>query len=290
MLKKFSLLFFFFKFTLCKEITTIFTGLKTTAPDHSDQQDQYSLSYTSSVYQSCVMIFFNEIADKTFICVVIFSAKNSKIVTFLLSMIALSIMNVMAVTVGVYIPLLVYRWLIDWIAILAFTIFGCLYIYDGYKMENESLANEIEEVENDLEKDEKYKEPLITKQDSQLSSKHIDSGKIINDKEHYIKPACNNHSSNKNIVSVGYFAFISQMIIAECGDKTQIETIVIATVFNPLGVFVGATIGFALCVILAILCGKLFGKYVSEKMFSFIGGGIFLLFSIQLLMIKLQII
>lgn len=73
-------------------------------------------------------------------------------------MIALTIMNIMAITIGVFIPILVYKELIEWIAIIAFTTFGVLSIINRLKMDNETLANETEEAENKIENKYKLKE------------------------------------------------------------------------------------------------------------------------------------
>lgn len=80
------------------------------------------------------------------------------------------------------------------------------------------------------------------------------------------------------------------MILEECRDKSQLETIVIASIYNPLGVYIGTTCGFASCVILAILSGKLIGKYKTERMITFFWGAIFLLFTLQYLLIKFNVI
>jgi putative Ca2+/H+ antiporter (TMEM165/GDT1 family) len=242
--------------------------------DQSSLSVQEKVSYSTSIYQSFFMIVINEIADKSFICVVLFSMKNSKLMTFLFAMIALTAMNLMAITIGFYIPFLVYRDWIDWIAIVAFTAFGLFNLYLGLSMESETLAHEIEEQEVNLEHMNELKEPFVINK--------------VTDRIEYQEFATTREESK--YVKVGYLAFLANMVLFECGDKTQIATIVIATVYNPIGVFIGTTCGFALCVLLAISCGKLLGQYITEKMTSIIAGIVFLLFAIQYFLIKIDVI
>ncbi len=258
----------FIEITFCQEADSSVTL------DQSTLSPQEKLSYSSSIYQSFIMIVINEIADKSFICVVLFSMKNSKLMTFLFAMIALTAMNLMAITIGFYIPILVYREWIDWIAIVAFTAFGLFNLYQGLTMESETLAHEIEEQEVNLEHINELKEPFVINK--------------VTDRIEYQEFTRPNEETK--YVKVGYLAFLANMVLFECGDKTQIATIVIATVYNPIGVFIGTTCGFALCVLLAISCGKLLGQYITEKMTSIIAGIVFLLFGLQYFLIKLDVI
>lgn len=243
--------------------------------DSSKVSSTEKISYVSSIYQSFLMIVLNEIADKSFICVVLFSMKNSKVMTFLFAMLALTAMNIMAITIGFYIPILVYKEWIDWIAVIAFTTFGVINVYQGITMESETLAHEIEEQEIQLQHYNELKEPFVVNK----VSKPVDNNEEINSSKDDVK-----------YVNAGYLAFLANMVLFECGDKTQIATIVIATVYNPIGVFIGTTCGFAICVILAISCGKFLGQYISEKMTSLVSGVIFLLFALQYLLINLDVI
>ena len=236
--------------------------------------NQEKISYMTSIYQSFAMIVINEIADKSFICVVLFSMKNSKLMTFIFAMIALTAMNVMAITIGFYIPILVYRDWIDWIAIIAFTAFGISNLFQGLTMESETLAHEIEEEEINLLHINELKEPFVI-------NKITDRIEL---QEHY------STKEETKYIKVGYFAFLTNMVLFECGDKTQIATIVIATVYNPIGVFIGTTLGFALCVLLAISCGKLLGQYITEKMTLIIAGIVFLLFAAQYFLMKIEVL
>jgi putative Ca2+/H+ antiporter (TMEM165/GDT1 family) len=245
---------------------------------------QERIGYTVSVVQSFFMILLNEIADKSFICVVLFSINNSKVLTFILAMTALTAMNILAITVGFYIPVLVYKDWIDWFAIFAFTCFGVFNIYKGITMKSQTLAQEIEDHEHFLENETKLKEPLVANERVQAHN----YGRDHHEHDHHDHDHHHETEEKREFVLTGYLAFLTNMVIFECGDKTQVATIVIATIYNPIGVFIGTTCGFAVCVILAISCGKLLGQIITEKTTSIISGVIFLLFACQYLYLKLQ--
>jgi len=82
----------------------------------------------------------------------------------------------------------------------------------------------------------------------------------------------------------------SSLSISECGSRSQIRTIMISTVYNILGVFLGTTLGLLICIIIAVYYGNLISKLITEKLLTYICGILFLLFSIQLFFIKFQLI
>ena len=77
------------------------------------------------------------------------------------------------------------------------------------------------------------------------------------------------------------------VMLSEWGDKTMISTIVISSVFNVWGVFAGCVVAYLACNAIAVIAGKLIGKFLNEKIMSYIGGVIFIGFSSQYLIEKL---
>nr|XP_018673809.1 PREDICTED: GDT1-like protein 1, chloroplastic isoform X3 [Musa acuminata subsp. malaccensis] len=69
------------------------------------------------------------------------------------------------------------------------------------------------------------------------------------------------------------------VFVAEWGDKSFFSTIALAAASSPLGVIAGATAGHALATLLAVLGGSLLGTFVSEKVISYVGGVLFLVFA-----------
>ena len=75
-----------------------------------------------------------------------------------------------------------------------------------------------------------------------------------------------------------FWAVFTTFILAEMGDKTMLSTIAVATQYNPLGVWLGATAGMMLADGLAIVVGMKLGKTLPEKTIKVAASMIFLLF------------
>ena len=67
--------------------------------------------------------------------------------------------------------------------------------------------------------------------------------------------------------------------IAEWGDRTQFATISLAAAQNPVGVILGGILGHAICSAIAVFSGKAIASHLSEKVITFMGGVLFLIFA-----------
>lgn len=67
------------------------------------------------------------------------------------------------------------------------------------------------------------------------------------------------------------------ILVAELGDKTQFSTIVFATQYHPLLVFLGALSALSLLSLLAITLGKLFAHTGKKKYLNTITGLVFII-------------
>eukprot|EP00922_Rhytidocystis_sp_ex-Travisia-forbesii_P022511 GHVS01032956.1.p1 GENE.GHVS01032956.1~~GHVS01032956.1.p1 ORF type:complete len:760 (+),score=214.70 GHVS01032956.1:117-2282(+) len=70
------------------------------------------------------------------------------------------------------------------------------------------------------------------------------------------------------------------ILVAELGDKSMISTIALSAAQNPYGVIVGGIFAHFVVTVIAIICGALLQKYISEKVANGIAGILFLLFGI----------
>ncbi|XP_048230310.1 GDT1-like protein 1, chloroplastic isoform X2 [Ricinus communis] len=69
------------------------------------------------------------------------------------------------------------------------------------------------------------------------------------------------------------------VFVAEWGDKSFFSTIALAAASSPLGVIGGALAGHGVATLIAVLGGSLLGTLLSEKVISYIGGVLFLVFA-----------
>ena len=96
-------------------------------------------AFYPSLVQSFLVIFLSEIADRTFILVLIYSLKMHWIPLILTSLFAMYFMNILAIVAGYTVILLIPRSLLDWIGFFCFLLFGIFSVYEGMQMESKSV-------------------------------------------------------------------------------------------------------------------------------------------------------
>lgn len=216
-------------------------------------------NFFSSIYQSFAIIFLSEIADRTFILILIFAAKLNWLPLLLTSCIALGTMNILAIAVGYLVPMLIVKSIVNWIGFACFLFFGLYSIYESFQMKSETIADKLSEC----------------KKDDDLNYKDIEAG--------------DEDKVDKGVFQICLELFVA-LTLSEMGDKSQITTVAIAALYNVYGVLIGTSLAYFCTILIAIVCGHFLSKYVSEKQMTLIGGIIFLLFSIQLLLVQLGVI
>ena len=75
--------------------------------------------------------------------------------------------------------------------------------------------------------------------------------------------------------------FICHCLHAEWGDRSQIATVSLAAVYNPVGVTIGAVIGHMLCTGTAVVGGQLLAMRISQRTVAVAGGVLFLMFALH---------
>jgi Ca2+/H+ antiporter, TMEM165/GDT1 family len=68
--------------------------------------------------------------------------------------------------------------------------------------------------------------------------------------------------------------------VAEWGDRTQIATMALAMQSNPVGVTLGGIAGHAVCSLIAVVGGRWAAGRISERLITWMGGLLFLLFGV----------
>ena len=225
-------------------------------PGMVPHREETQLFYPSLV-QSFLVIFLSEIADRTFILVLIYSLKMHWIPLILTSLFAMYFMNLLAIVAGYTVILLIPRSLIDWIGFATFLAFGIFCVYEGVNMESKSVQEEYEE---EIQRTESNYNSLVNEEDRKT----------------------NKESTWK--LAIELFTFLC---LSEFGDKSEITTVTIAAVYNIYAVLIGTMLAYFCDIAIAAFLGHWVGKYLTEKMMSIIGGVLFIGFAIQILIIRL---
>ena len=212
-------------------------------------------AFYPSLVQSFLVIFLSEIADRTFILVLIYSLKMHWLPLVLTSLFAMYFMNLIAIVAGYTVILLVPRNLLDWIGFACFLGFGLFWAYEGMKMESKSVKEEYDEEMQETE----------------------NNYSLVNEE------------GNKNQKSVWWLCaeLFGFLCVSEFGDKSEISTVTIAAVYNFYAVLIGTMIAYFFAIVIAAFLGHYIGQYLTEKMMSIIGGLLFVGFAVQILIIKL---
>ncbi|MFB2934902.1 TMEM165/GDT1 family protein [Aerosakkonemataceae cyanobacterium BLCC-F154] len=189
-----------------------------------------------------LLITVSELGDKTFFIAAILAMRHSRRLIFIGVTAALAAMTILSVLVGQAVSLLpkIYVYYAE---IILFVGFGLKLLYEASKMSDKSESEEAEEA---LEE--------VNKAEAKIRHKQ----------------------SNLAIVTK---AFV-MTFVAEWGDRTQFATISLAAGYNAFGITTGAILGHGICAAIAVTCGKLIAKRISERSLTAIGGILFLLFAL----------
>ena len=224
-------------------------------------------AFYPSLAQSFLIIFLSEIADRTFIIVLIYSLKLHWLPLIITSMLSMALMNILAIVAGYTVILLIPRNLIDWLGFICFLCFGVFCVWEGINMESRSVKEEYEEEKEEHEKKEQEKREQL----------------IINQNEDEI---ADKDKGEKNMWMLCVEVFWL-LCISELGDKSEISTVTIAAVYNLYAVLIGTMLAYFATILIATFLGLFIGKFLTEKMMTIIGGVLFIFFAIQILIIKL---
>ena len=230
-------------------------------PGLNNPNYQGTQAFYPSLIQSFLIIFLSEIADRTFILVLIYSLKMHWLPLIITSMLSMGFMNILAIVAGLTVVLLIPKDIIDWIGFLCFLLFGIFSIYEGIEMESKSIKEEFEEEMNEQNNNNDYQ---LVKNEDEKDDNH----------------------SNKSLwlLCVELFGFLC---LSELGDKSEISTVTIAAIYNLYAVLIGTMVAYFVTIIIAAFIGHLIGKFLTEKMMTIIGGILFIGFAVQIFVIKI---
>ncbi len=249
---------------------------------NDNQNTPNKRSFKSSLITGFLLIFISEIGDNTFIIALIFSLKFGMFKALIISSITLILLNAFWLFVGASLNLIMYDYLIKWGATCLFFVFATIMLLDGLKMDNKLIIDEVLEKEEEIEN--KMVEPAKDDKEENKESKEQ-----LLPKEEGKNVITNTQESNAIHVKKGtltwsiIWSYSMSLIVAECGDKSQITAITISAAYDFKGVLIGSSLAFFFAILIAVSIGQFFSKHVSEKMVVLIGAALFYLYAIDLL-------
>ncbi|XP_057521648.1 GDT1-like protein 1, chloroplastic isoform X3 [Amaranthus tricolor] len=219
------------------------------------QSDNFfgDLSDISTGFTSAfLLIFFSELGDKTFFIAALLAARNSAAIVFTGTFGALAIMTIISVILG-----RTFHY-ID--GVIPFSFGGsdlpiddiaavCLLVYFGVTTLIDATSSDSQKAEDE------QKEAELAVSDFSGNGAGI-------------------LAAASTIASTFVLVFV-----AEWGDKSFFSTIALAAASSPLGVIGGALAGHGVATLLAVAGGSLLGTFLSEKVISYVGGVLFLVFA-----------
>lgn len=202
--------------------------------------------------KSFIMILATELGDETFIIAAIMAMRHSRRVVYAGAISALVFMTVISTALGYVLPNLISREATHHAATVLYTIFGVRLLWIAWRSKpQESNQEEMEEVQQKL---------ADAEQSQREQHSHV-------------------HAVLAGICSAVFLEACILTFIAEWGDRSQIATITLAAVYNPVGVTVGAILGHCVCTGTAVLGGKLLAMRISQRTVALSGGTLFLAFA-----------
>jgi putative Ca2+/H+ antiporter (TMEM165/GDT1 family) len=231
-----------------------------------EDQPKNKQDYLQSFFSGYCLIFISELLDRTFFLNMIYALTHSFMKTFVISSLTLLTLNSAALILGNSMPFFFYKNLIDWIAVFVFFLFGTILLYDSLAVNGHILYEDYKEVETEVRKQ---------SHEAQETQAGL-TQPFIQETKH--EPAFDTS-----------WSFVTSLILAECGDKSQITGVVIGAVYNFYGVLLGTSLGYLTCILLAIWSGHFLSKRITKRQIHFISGVFFILFGISYLFQLLHI-
>jgi Ca2+/H+ antiporter, TMEM165/GDT1 family len=201
-------------------------------------------AFTSSL----LLITSQELGDKTFFIAMILAMRHPRRWVFLGAVVALAAMTVISVAAGQFLRFLPHT-VTHWAFIILCFGFGGWLCWQASRMTQADEQEPLEEATEEVESFESHK-----------------------------KSHKNQRALRDNVPWVVFLEALSLTFVAEWGDRTQFATVALAVQQNPIGVILGGVLGHTICALIAVLGGRWAAGHISERLVTWIGGLLFLLF------------
>lgn len=238
----------------------------------------HKTGFLNAFVASLSVIIVSELGDKTFFIAAILAMKNSRLVVFVASMLALGIMTILASVMGVA-TTVIPRVYIHYTSVILFVLFGLKMLKEGYDMSPDEAKEELDSVQSSIEKKDQNASQAngFSKNHSCYSSEDPETGVIKSIPEVPLRTKVKRRFLV--FVSLAFIETFTMIFLAEWGDRSQISTLILAARENVIAVTIGALLGHFLCTGLAVLGGRFVAQIISVKTVTIIGGIVFLLFA-----------
>lgn len=219
--------------------------------------------FLNAFIASLSVIIVSELGDKTFFIAAILAMKNSRLLVFVASMLALGIMTVLASCMGIATNV-IPRIYIHYTSVILFVIFGLKMLKEGCDMSADEAKEELDSVQSSIEKkDHNQSQANGVCRNSCYSSEDPETGVIKSIPEVPLKTKIKRRFLV--FVSLAFIETFTMIFLAEWGDRSQISTLILAARENVIAVTVGALLGHFLCTGLAVLGGRFVAQMISVK-------------------------
>lgn len=199
-----------------------------------------------------LLITVSELGDKTFFIAMCLAMRHSRRFVFLGAILALAAMTLISVMLG-QVATLLPKQVIHLGTIVLFIVFGFKMLYDASKM------------------------PVECREKSLVSSADCTSDAEREALEAVAEAEANLRKKTPFAISLEAFTLT---FIAEWGDRTQINTMVLAASNNAIGITLGSVLGHAICCAIAVFGGRLIASHISERTVTLLGGILFFVFAL----------
>ena len=161
------------------------------------------------------------------------------------------------------------------------------------KFENSENSGKYRKISSDSnfiedEKDENYENEDNNENENNDTDNNLDYEKLYENNltMNTIREEDRKHVEEENIDITVFKTIFYSMALSECGDRTQLCTMTMSSIFDFWGVMLGSTVALLCSCILGVYFGNKVIKVISKKVLDIILGITFLTFSMQILLFK----
>ena len=268
-------------------------------------ENNVQMPFFQSFIRSFALILTAELGDKTFIMLIILQLKANKITIVLSAILAELFMNCISILIGSCAEIMLYKNLVDYIALIFFFVYGIWLIGISFSDNEQNFETDLNfektealpnvEIEKQMKKSQLCSKELTIipedvksekGEDNSLNNPNIEENQKNNITDDISFQGIKSEETKEYIDFKIFATIFTTMAISECGDRTQISSITMSALFNIYGVLIGSSFALITSCILGVYFGKSLIKYLHEKTLNILLGFIFLLYAIEIYKVK----